>query len=70
MQISMKNKIMWICVADEMHFDENSLATTRKESIRRLVERAQAQAQPDLEWNDLKFWGYKCVKVIVKFERI
>lgn len=58
---------MWVCVANGI-VDESSLANTRKASIQREVDRAHAQIQPDFEWEDLKYYGYKCVKVNVKIE--
>ncbi len=60
---------MWVCVANGI-VDESSLANTRKASIQREVDRAHAQLQPGLEWKDLKYWGYKCVKVNVKIELV
>jgi hypothetical protein len=58
---------MWVCVANGI-VDESSLAYTRKMSVQREVDRARSQIQPDLEWEDVKSWGYKCVKVNVKIE--
>lgn len=58
---------MWVCIANEKYVDQNSLALTRRESIQREVERAM-QIQPDLDWEELKRWGYKCVKANVKIE--
>jgi hypothetical protein len=58
---------MWVCVANGI-VDASSLAYTRKMSVQREVDRARSQIQPDLEWEDVKSWGYKCVKVNVKIE--
>lgn len=58
---------MWVCVAGGI-VDASSLAYTRKMSVQKEVERARAQIQPDFEWEDLKHYGYKCVKANVKIE--
>ncbi len=64
-----KNVKMWVCVANGI-VDAGSLAYTKKMSIQKEVERAQAQIQPDMEWKDLKNYGYKCVKSNVKIELV
>lgn len=52
---------MWICVAENNHFHYNTLAYTKKDSIRKEVEYAQEVIQPNFEWEGLVSWDFKCV---------
>lgn len=61
-------KTMWICIADGKYYDWNSLDSTRRGSIDKEVQRACRELAPDYDWQALRRFGYKCIKVTVKIE--
>lgn len=67
----MKQQELFICVVDGDNYDYKTISTKRKTSVERALERANKNYHPlYYQWKHLRGWGYKCVKVNVKTEKL
>ena len=68
-RVKLASQQMWVCVVEDKYYHWETLSFKRKFSIDKMVQMAAFDFDaPDFEWQHLRNWGFKCVKVVINPE--